>query len=306
MHNDYYPFGLTFNEYQNQEEQSQDFLYNGKELQTDLGLDWYDYGARMYDASIGRWHVVDPMNEVYYSNSPYNYTLNNPINFIDPNGTLVYDWDSEEYKDDDGNTVSNEDAMRQIQEQNGSSDNGEGQSDSGIDLLDGLINTLKTWTSQFSFTDDKDKLYSDFASGDQEAKEKIAERENSLETLNTINNTSPYVALSVGKQTSEGSFISFNGTLIYTVDGFYVVPALDASVGLPAVGTKASLSLSAGVIFGSRSGIPGVGSGYGYGSFVGLEYGKSSDGGTKNVGLVLTNTPLWFSGNVGYGIKLNK
>ncbi|MDC2276332.1 hypothetical protein PO118_03040, partial [Bacteroides thetaiotaomicron] len=41
--------------------------YNGKELDRKNGLDWYDYGARMYDAALGRWHAVDPMSEKYYS-----------------------------------------------------------------------------------------------------------------------------------------------------------------------------------------------------------------------------------------------
>jgi RHS repeat-associated protein len=64
------------------------YLYNGKELIEDNGLQYYDYGARMYDPGIGRWGVVDPMadHKLQFDKSPYAYGWNNPIKYIDPNG----------------------------------------------------------------------------------------------------------------------------------------------------------------------------------------------------------------------------
>ena len=88
--NHYYPFGGLFASSNN----VQPYKYNWKELDTKNGLNWYDYGARMYDPALGRFTTVDPMAGEDYTTSPYGYCGNNPTNFIDPSGCLpspIYD-----------------------------------------------------------------------------------------------------------------------------------------------------------------------------------------------------------------------
>ena len=89
--NHYYPFGGniegltsagTPNKYQ----------YNGKEWNADFGLEWNDYGARAYDPWVGRWWSVDPMAEKYCRWSSYNYGVDNPVRFIDPDGKSATDY----------------------------------------------------------------------------------------------------------------------------------------------------------------------------------------------------------------------
>src|SRR6056297_1122559 len=37
----------------------------------------------MYDPALGRWHSIDPVTEEHFNYTPYHYTFNSPINFID-------------------------------------------------------------------------------------------------------------------------------------------------------------------------------------------------------------------------------
>ena len=80
--NDYYPFGGTFTT----STSVQPYKYNGKELDRVSGLNLYDYGARYYDATIGRWCMVASLSEKYYSFNSYNYCGNNPARYVDPDG----------------------------------------------------------------------------------------------------------------------------------------------------------------------------------------------------------------------------
>ena len=105
----YYPFGMQMEAlcYSSGADLENNHLYNGKELQKEYGLEWYDYGARFYDAELGRLHSIDPLAEKSRRWSPYSYCYNNPLIFVDLDG-LKPVWngkygDESKYIDDETN-----------------------------------------------------------------------------------------------------------------------------------------------------------------------------------------------------------
>lgn len=82
--NDYYPTGALMASSKGGD--TQRFKYNGKELDRTNGLNWYDYGARNYDAAIVRWDGMDKLCEKYSPVTPYGYCLNRFLNYYDKIG----------------------------------------------------------------------------------------------------------------------------------------------------------------------------------------------------------------------------
>lgn len=129
----YYPFGMRMSV--SPVSLDNHYLYNGKELQDELGQ--LDYGSRFYDPVIGRWNVMDPHAESYMGTSPYAYVLNSPINLIDPSGMDPMGWilptwdDADPYWDPD---INSPDEFKT----SGVSGKYLGQNGYGIDNLSGI------------------------------------------------------------------------------------------------------------------------------------------------------------------------
>jgi RHS repeat-associated protein len=81
---DYYSYGEVLRSYVTGSNYNDKYKFTEKERDTETNYDYF--GARYYDSELGRWLQVDPLADKYPGWSPYNYALNNPLRFIDPDG----------------------------------------------------------------------------------------------------------------------------------------------------------------------------------------------------------------------------
>ena len=91
----YYPYGERWND-GSVEQADNRYRYNGKESQSDFGLPYLDYGARLYDPATGRWLTQDPLSEKYYGISPYAFCAGNPMKYVDADGMRIFPKGQEE------------------------------------------------------------------------------------------------------------------------------------------------------------------------------------------------------------------
>ncbi len=101
---EYLPFGETLVE-EHLNSHNSPYKFNAKEFDAETG--WYYYGARYYNPKWSMWLSVDPLAEKYPGWSPYNYTLQNPINYTDPDGRTV----DGDYFDKNGNHLGNDEIV---------------------------------------------------------------------------------------------------------------------------------------------------------------------------------------------------
>jgi RHS repeat-associated protein len=274
---DYYPFGLTFNEYQRENSLLNKYLFIGKEMQYDLSLNWADYGARMYMPDIGRWGVVDPMADRMRRHSPYNYAFDNPMRFIDPDGMAP---------EGVGGPCGDQPCPEKKEEPN---------------ILEKALNAFGSWLGSVA---DMMTIGDDFDSSDPESikkVEKTADNANEVTTVAAVGKNitegevTPYVSIAAGKQSSEGGLSAL-------APGYGQVTITPGSVELEtgydytAAPEPFSISVSVGLQFGSSNGsVDGnVGATVGARN-IGFEAGSTTNLGQQNVGVVVSTSSSWGS-----------
>jgi RHS repeat-associated protein len=154
---DYYPYGEILRSYTLGSGANNKYFFTEKERDTETNYDYF--GARFYDSELIRWTTIDPLWEKYHGWSPYNYTLNNPLRFIDPDGREAV---KSEPEDREGNGEERKKKLKEQQEEKANQDlstdllfisaGASGALAGGFNIDGGIIIDTKTGDAKFYFS----------------------------------------------------------------------------------------------------------------------------------------------------------
>jgi RHS repeat-associated protein len=147
------------------------YKFGGEEYQDEFDINTYDFGARNYDPALGRWMNIDPLAANYLSMSPYHYSYNNPIRFIDPDGRKIVDKNGNEVEvevneDKDGNKTASytfaeetkKSVIRKFNRNAGKAINSLINTEKGNELVNGAIESVDNISINLSSESPKDRL----------------------------------------------------------------------------------------------------------------------------------------------------
>jgi RHS repeat-associated protein len=222
---DYYPFGKE-HENANLMSSTNRWNFSGKEKQTIRDLGWLDFSARMLETEIGRWFVIDPLAEKYYSVSPYAFCSNNPVNRIDPDGRADF-WHNGKVIGNDGVDDKRILAIKTTEKSFGSNDNNSFVEGAGLSKKD-LNATVKFITANSGNAEAFQN--NGIAYTNSMAIESSADNRQAM--VNEVSKDNGKGGMSDANNREYGGSIS-NGTVTVETAGSISSPGNSASIALP-------------------------------------------------------------------------